>query len=527
MRFLVLFLAVSQALADTYPRQPGVDALHYTFRLTLVDESDEIQGEATVRLRFLAPVAEVSLDLTSLNDSKGMVVSQVTEGTKPIAYTHQADSLRLKLDPPAKAGDTRPFTIRYHGVPAGGLRIGKTKFGDRSFFGLNWPDKARQWLPMIDHPYDKATTEFLVTAPSHYQVVSNGLLLEERDLPNGRRLTHWKQSVPIASWLATIAVAPYSVRQLPPVKGIPLATWVFPQDRDNGMVTFDAAARDALEFYVNRFGRYPYEKLANIQASGFGGGAEHASAILYGERTVSNRPATNLVAHEIAHQWFGDSVTESDWDDVWLSEGFATYCTLLFVEHYQGRDAFLAGLARSRETIFDVEAKNPKMAVRHQNLADMTKVLNPLVYQKGGWTLHMLRRMIGDDNFWSGMRAYYTRYRDANATTADLRAVMEQQSGADLGWFFEQWLNRPGSPTVEGTWRYDAAAKQVEIDLAQTQAADPYRLRLELLVGGESRTIEMTERHQKFTLASPKPPSTVVLDPQAGTLMHSRFARAQ
>src|SRR5262249_30695679 len=150
---------------------------------------------------------------------------------------------------------------------------------------------------------------------------------------------------------------------------------------------------------------------AGVQAAGVGGGMEHASAIFYGERAVSGRDVTRLVAHEVAHQWFGDAVTECDWDDVWLSEGFATYFALLFLEHDSGRDAFLAGLKQSRDSILRIEERNPLLAVIHDNLADLRRVVNGLVYQKGGWTLHMLRGRLGTDVFWAGIRAYYRQYR--------------------------------------------------------------------------------------------------------------------
>src|SRR6185503_10652625 len=179
------------------------------------------------------------------------------------------------------------------------------------------------------------------------------------------------------------------------------------------------------------------------------GGTEHASAIFYGQASVANRPATNLVAHEIAHQWFGDSVTERDWDDVWLSEGFATYFTMLNTLHWEGREAMTASLVRSRSTVFMTEKRLPGVAVVHNNLADMSRVLNQLVYQKGGWVLHMLRGQVGTEKFWAGIRDYYRRYRDGNASTADFRRVMEENSGQDLGWFFEQWLYRAGSPAEE------------------------------------------------------------------------------
>ena len=220
------------------------------------------------------------------------------------------------------------MTIRYRGTPAAGLRIGNNMHGERTFFGENWPNLVRNWLPMIDHPYDKATGEFIVTAPSHYQVVANGLLIEELDLPGNQRRTHWKQSVPIASWLHTMAVARFSSHLAGAVDGIPIQTWVFPQDRDAGRQLFEDQSRRALLFFSSQIGPYPYEKLANVQATGFTGGTEYASAIFYGEKGVS--AGRGPVVHEIAHQWFGDSVTERDWDDVWLSEGFATYFALLF-----------------------------------------------------------------------------------------------------------------------------------------------------------------------------------------------------
>ena len=312
---------------------------------------------------------------------------------------------------------------------------------------------------MVDHPSDKATSEFLIDAPAHYQVVANGLLEEEIDLGDGRRLTHWKQSVPIASWLNAIGVAQFASHHAGIVKGVPLQTWVFHQDREPVIPALEQPGRRVLEFYSEHVGPYSYEKLAGVQAAGVSGGTEHASAIFYGERNVSGRGVTNLVAHEVAHQWFGDSVTERDWDDVWLSEGFATYFTLLFLEHDSGRDAFVAGLKRSRDIVFATESRNPSLAVIHDNLADMRRVLNRLVYQKGGWMLHMLRGELGTDTFWAGIRDYYRRYRDRNASTDDFRRVMEESSGKDLSWFFQQWLKRAGSPELEGSWRFSPEDK--------------------------------------------------------------------
>lgn len=527
--FVLYTLRVS---ADTYPRQPAIDAQHYLFNLTLRDDTDEIAGDATVDLRFVKEgISQVALDLASANSGKGMTVSEVTSPAGPLRYEHKADRLVITLSSPPALGERRLFRIQYHGIPANGLRMVKNKFGERCFFSENWPNRAHEWLPMIDHPYDKATSEFLITAPVKYQVVSNGLLIEQLDLGDGQRVTHWKQSVPIASWLNAIGVAQFSARSFATAANISLQTWVYHQERDNGVVVFDKPTIRAFEFYKDHIGPYDYEKLANVEAAGISGGTEHASAIFYGEKSIKDQPATNLVAHEIAHQWFGNAVTEKDWDDVWLSEGFATYFTLLCTEHADGRDTFVADLKSSREQVFNLEKQLPGVAVVHDNLSDMKKVLNRIIYQKGGWTLHMLRAQIGTDTFWEGIRDYYQRYRNANVSTDDFRKVMEEHSGSDLRWFFDQWLKRPGSPVVKGVWDYDSKTKKLHIEMSQTQLGPAYRLPMEVGVSTEGAArpkiekIEMKEKRQTFTISADQNPSGVALDPNTWVLMSAHFAK--
>ncbi|HET7695711.1 MAG TPA: M1 family metallopeptidase [Vicinamibacterales bacterium] len=520
----VVLFPSALAFADTYPRQPGIDVRHYTFKLEISDATTDIAGEASVDVRFTRPgVAAVALDLASAAGGKGMTVRTVTSGGAAVPYTHTAGVLRIPLAAPPAAGDERRFTIAYGGSPANGLRFLTNKHGEWCAFSENWPNRAREWLPMVDHPYDKATSEFIVTAPSAYQVIANGLLQAEIDRPDGRRVTHWKQSVPIASWLNALGIERFAVRHLGDVKGVPLSTWVAHPDDEAGQTYFEPARR-ALEFFSERVGPYPYEKLANVAAAGLNGGTEHASAIFYGERDLRAVPATGLVAHEIAHQWFGNSVTETDWDEVWLSEGFATYFTLLFTEHTAGREAFVAGLKNNRTRALAAEQSLPGIAIVHDNLADMSKVLSPLVYQKAGWVLHMLRGTIGTETFWKGIREYYRRHRDAGATGDDLRRIMEQTSGQNLKWFFDQWLRRPSSPSFDGSWHYDAAAKAIRVDLAQTQDGAPYRVQLQLGVvtaaGQPSRIerVEMNEKQASFTVAAPSEPADVTFDPDTWLL---------
>jgi aminopeptidase N len=522
---LLSLVACGCGRADNYPRQPGVDAQHYVFRVTLREDSDEIAGKCTAVVRILRDgVPQLALDLATPRDGKGMVVSEVTEDGSPVSFTHAGGRLTIPFRAPATGGQLRAFTVTYHGVPATGLHKVKNKFGEPTVFSWNWPTLAHEWLPVIDHPSDKATSEFLITTPAHYQVVANGLLVEERDLGGGLRLTHWKQSVPIAVWLNNIGVAEFSSRTFGPAAGVPLQTWVFPKDRENGMLTFDEPLRQAIEFFSSHIGPYPYEKLAAVETAQMGGGMEHASAIFFGERSVTNHPAFGLVAHEVSHQWWGDSVTENDWDDAWLSEGFATYFAALATEHYQGRDAFVAAMKRSRENILAMEKRTPHVAVVHDNLPEIQTGRAPMgiVYQKGGWTLHMLRSVMGTEKFWQGIREYYRRYRDANASTDDFRRVMEEAAGADLAWFFQQWLLRAGSPSIEWSWRHDAGTKKVEVSLTQTQPGGPYRLPLDVLAGGKLQRIELTERTQSFAFAAESAAAAVELDPNTWVLMESR-----
>jgi aminopeptidase N len=524
---LALTLAPALVLADTYPRQPAVDAEHYVFRLTLLTtDSNEIEGEATVRLHVAAiGASEALLDLTSRTpEGKGMTVTRVTSNGQPVSFTHEHDRLRLPLPAGAKAGDDVTFDIAYHGEPANGLRLLNNIHGERTAFSENWFHNARQWLPTIDHIGDKATVEFIVTTKAEYQVISNGLLTDQVDLPGSLRRSHWSQDVAVSPWLYSLGIAHFVVHYEAPVKGIQLSFWAFPQDRDKGLKALERDARRAFEFFSENVGPYAYQKLAHVEAAGMGGGTEHATNIFYGEKSVTAGSAP--VVHETAHQWFGDAVTESDWNDVWLSEGFATYFTLLYTEHAAGRDAFVDGLRRSRDRVLQLEKTQPNTPVVHVNF-DESKAAGPnnqLVYQKGGWALHMLREQIGTDAFWRGIRLYYQAHMNGLASTADLRGAMERASGQDLSWFFTQWLTRSGVPTVAGTWRYDAAARQVVVTIRQAQTADPYRFQMGVGIvqttGALPRVVQaqVAERETSITIPADAAPASVVFDPNVALL---------
>jgi aminopeptidase N len=533
---LAAALATAPLGADTYPRQP-LDVEHYRFAITMTDASDRITGEATVRLRWLASgVQTVTLDLanaTPARAGKGMTVRDVTSDGRTLAAAHAADRLAITLPAPSRDGEVVEFVVRYEGVPADGLQIKPNPHGDRTFFSDNWPNKAHQWLPTIDHISDKATMEMNATAPAHYQVVSNGRRIEETDLAGNLRRTVWRESVPIAPWLYALGVARFAVQHVGEYRGVPIETWVFANDRDAGFHDFAVPSRDVLAFYSERIGPYSYEKLANVQSNSVSGGMESASAIFYAPRSVvgdRNPRWRNVIIHEIAHQWFGNAVTERDWNDVWLSEGFATYFTQLFIEHAYGRDEFVDGMKRSRQTILEFYAKTPDYRVVHENLDDMSKVTTGMTYQKGAWVLHMLRQRVGDDRFWAGIREYYRRYQNASASTDDFRRVMEEAAGEDLAAFFDQWLYRGGVPRLTGTWSWDSATRTTTVELRQVQPGAPFPIAIDVAVhaaGAAARVerIEMTSEAVTATFKASEEPTTLVLDPHVRLLAATEIAR--
>jgi aminopeptidase N len=519
---------------DTYPKNLNIDIQHYQFKLWLSDKHDSIRAEATVILNFKkAGIQLVRLDLTNTSlelQGKGMTVISITSNEKSLSFSHRSNELLITI-PPSLVGKQLSITIKYQGVPDAGLAIKQNRYNDRSFFSDNWPDLGHHWLPLVDHPYDKATCEFIVTAPSHYKVVSNGLLQEESLLIDGNKLTHWKQSVPIAPWLFVLGVADFAVQYVDSFEGKSIETWVYRQDRDAGFYDFATPTKQVLSFFSEYVGPFAYEKLANIQSNNSTGGMEAASAIMYSENSVSGRRDArwqDVIVHELAHQWFGDAVTESDWDDVWLSEGFATYFTLLFAEHNKGRDEFVAGLKSSREQISKYLTKNQDSPIVHNQLSDMAKVTSTLTYQKGAWTLHMLRDLLGDVNFKKGIQSYYKKYFNANATTADFRFEMEQASGLDLQSFFTQWLYQDGLPNIRGQWSWDGKKKELNITLEQTQLnAFSFPLEIGIALTGkqnpEIKRITVNAKQSTFTFPLEAKPASITIDPRTTLLAEFDF----
>jgi aminopeptidase N len=529
----LLITSINYAHADGYPRNYAIDIIHYAFNLTFSDQTDEMKGIASITLQCKQKdVKQIRLDLINQADKwkgKGMSVQSVSLYNKALNFTHHNDELLIQLDASPAINESITIVVTYSGIPAGGMKIQPTKFGDRSFMCENWPNNARHWLPTVDHPYDKATSEFIVTAPAHYKVVSNGLLLEESLIDKDSKRTHWKQSVPVSCWLFVLGIADFAVQYVDEFNGKSIQTWVYPKDRDKGFLDFKSPTKQVLQFYSDYVGPYAYEKLANIETQSVGGGMETSSAIFYDEKLVTGEQSVrlrNVVIHEIAHQWFGNAVTESTWDDAWLSEGFATFFTLLFIENAYGYEEFLAGVKNAKKTVYDLTKKDSTFTIVANRSAETGLVTSGLTYQKGAWTLHMLRERIGHDNFRKGIQAYYKKYFNANTTTSNFIAEMEAASGQDLKAFFNQYLHRADNLQLKGSWNFDAANNKVVLKLQQTQSSQiPFDIPIEIaiyrtgIVATEIVKLNMNTLTAEFSIPSTSKPELLLVDPRT-VLLH-------
>jgi aminopeptidase N len=518
-----LALGAATAAADNYPRQP-IDVLHYDVQISFADDfAFAARTGVDVRMGSDA-VSEIRLDLA------GPTVDSVTEGGHTLAFRQEPARLVVDLGRACDRGVIVRLSVGYHGKPDGtALRPGPNAHGRPVLFADNWPEGARRWIPTVDHPSDKATVDFVVTAADRFDVVAPGRLVETRSLLDGRRLTRWSEAVPIPTYCMVLGLAEFDITHFGQADGVPLSAWVFPPEAEAAARKFGRTGL-VLETFSDLLGPFPYEKLAQVQASTRWGAVEYAGAIFYSEKQLQGPEiGEGAVAHETAHQWWGDSVTPADWDDLWLSEGFATYFDALFYAHLEGPRALRERMAHAAERIREESAKRPG-AVVDPAITDPAAKLGVFTYEKGAWVLHMLRRKLGDETFFRGLREHYRLHAGGSATTEDLRRGMEATAGEPLESFFRQWLYRPGWPDLRLSWSWDAAAREAVVEIEQVQAGEAYEAALELAFRVddvvERRTVALRDRREVARLALRGKPAALQVDPDTW-LLHTATVAAR
>jgi aminopeptidase N len=531
--FFLFFPAMSCHIS--FGQNKAIDVRHYSFAISLNDSNNIIHGTAGIDFIAEQPAAMVYFDLRGFIDStgKGMKVLHVFQNNKSLQFLQDTDRVKIFFDSPLPLYAEEDISISYAGVPADGLIIDTNKFAHRTFFADNWPNRAHNWIPCNDHPADKASVEFIVTAPDHYQVVANGILVEESNLPHHLKLSHWSEDMVLPTKVMVIGVADFAVQLAATIDCVPITSWVFPENKDSGFAQY-AISKNILPFYENYIGPYPYKKLANVQSKTMFGGMENAGNIFYYQNSVAkdskqlkrNRSIEELFAHETAHQWFGDEASEIDWPHLWLSEGFATYMTHLYMEHRYGTDTLKKAMKHERDEVIAFYKKRKTPVVDTSAGNNLMHLLNSNSYQKGSWVLHMLRRKLGDEIFKKGIQAYYAVYKGKNASTVDLMHIMEKVSKQNLQLFFKQWLYTPGQPVLQGKWKYNVNKKILNITMQQTQNyLFQFPLQIAIKGGNKSvfKTIDFNNRTINISVPVNFMPQTILLDPEINLLFEGNI----
>lgn len=522
MRLLTLLFLLISSHGFSQNQLDLIDVQCYRIQLAVNDQSDSIFVQQAVEIEFLQECSSFYLDLHSVQQNgNGMTINAqhgILENGEPVNY-HQSGE-KLFIEPKnGNKGTHNTYIFSFGGIPDNGLIIGQNKFGNRTFFGDNWPNRAHHWFACVDHPADKATVNFTVIAPKKYECIATGVLKEDKLINQTERKFVFESSIPLPTKVMVVGIADFAVQEVPSALSFPISSWVYPEDSIAGFYDMSIAPK-ITAFFVSHIGSYPYEKLANVQSTTMFGGMENAGNIFYDENAVKGKGTMEaLIAHEIAHQWFGNSASEEDWKHLWLSEGFATYFTNLYFEFAHGDQAFKNRLSAEREKVIGFHKKYDHPVI-DTTYTDLMILLNANSYQKGAWFLHMLRTKVSTEIFWKGIRSYYETYQFSNASSDDFQKIMENVSGMDLDDFFDQWLRTSGHPILKTTIR----KKQLFVE--QTQQ-EPFSFPLEVLINfkdGSSEIIQC-DFSQKTTVVKPakrKKITSYVLDPNVNLLFEEK-----
>ena len=466
------------------------DTRHIALDLRFNWDREEVRGVETIVFRpLLNNLRKIELDaaemtITSVKLSSGSGLKYVMDLPN--------QKLRIDLDKPYQPSDELTAVIEYHtngpqtrlsGLVGAALRFIKPTPEDptrpKQIWSQGESEYNHYWFPCYDHPNDFFTSEISATVEKPLSVISNGKLLETKDNKDGSRTFHWKIEQPHASYLTSIIVGEY-VPVTSEYEGIPITTYVYPNEVEEGKVT-SARLTEMVKFFSEKTGlKYPYAKYAQTTARDFGGGMENISAttqtdnMIHDARTELDSNTDGLQSHELAHQWFGDYVTCRDWSDIWLNESFATYFQAMWDEHKLGGDSFLYSDVKANQDAYLTAWKlGNRRPIVTKNYATPDSVFDTYAYPRGGAVLHMLRQTLGEDNWWRAINYYLKKYANQPVDTEQFRIAIEESTGQAMDWFFEQWLYKMGHPIFRVRQTYDPAAKVVKLSVEQRQTVDP------------------------------------------------------
>lgn len=512
---------------------------HYTINVALNDRLSEItSATARIDVAILKPTSLIDLDFGALT------IDHVLVDSKPATFTHRDGKLKINLAGPARPGAVLQLSVQYHGKPKDGLILSADKDGKPSAVGDNWPNRVHHWIPTLDHPSAKATVTFNITAPASNEVVANGRLDRVETTTGGNRTWTYSEGVPIPPYCMVIAVGQFKRLEPTGHTVTPLSYYVPHSDAQLAIKGF-APTNPSLVYFSETIAPYPYEKLAMIVGATRFGGMENSGAIVFSSTLFDPHPraqisktygipvgVATLIAHEIAHQWFGDAVTESTWADLWLSEGFATYFAGLFLQKYESEEAFQAYMNKAAAQVFEYEKKT-RTPIFDRDTENLLDLLNPNQYQKGAWVLHMLRSNLGDEVFFRGIRNYYRTHASTatgaatgtgTVTTEDLRAALEKTSGRNLRPFFARWIYDSGHPQYELSWQW-LRNRELRLTLRQVQQGNVFLDHVPITIRTDSGTrdlvLEPTSKSLVQTLQLRNKPIGIDLDPRNTLLKES------
>lgn len=468
------------------------DAVRYEISLSLPALDSSISVAITTEWRR-GGSRPVVLDLDS-----ALTVRRAAVNGAAVRWRRAGRRVVIPID--ARVGATFRTEIEYAGIPRDGLVIRGAQLS-RTIFADNWPDRARHWLAVQDHPADKAAVTWRIEAPGEYTLVANGRFEGIDSLPGGRRRWRFRNDEPIPTYTMVVGMARFAITTMPPaacaVRCVPVSVYTYPEDSATAVNGAFRRVSEMIDFFTTRIAPFPYAELRHVQSSTRFGGMENSTAIFYDQKAMhEGRMTENTVAHETAHQWFGDAVTEADWHHIWLSEGFATYGAALWAEHVGGDSGLRREMARARTRVLSSEAT--KRPIIDSAITDRMKLLNTNSYQKGSWVLHSLRGLIGDSAFFGGLRRYYRAYTHRAALSSDFVRVMSAESGSDLGWYFRQALIRPGYPILEATAALDGGHLSITVRQTQHAAWGLFRIpNLLVRVGDRTLTVNLSGREAR------------------------------